>query len=550
MLCCAAAALAQVPPAPAPFEQRPSDTRPLLPPFREPQPSPFALPPAPIPPVEPGRLVPGLRVFVKRVVITGNKVIPAAELAGITKEYENRIVTSEDLQELRNKLTLAYIKKGYLNSGALLPDQQVKDGVVRFEIIEGKLSQIEITGNQQLKSGYIIDRILLGAGPPLNGNKLQERLQILQQDGLIERINAELSPGTRPGEAVLKANVEEALPYQVGLAFSNRRPPSVGPYLGEIFASNRNLTGRGDTFDIRYGLTHGVDDYQIGYALPLNARDTTLSLRVTETDSQVLETPFDQINIQSRARTYQAGLTQPVWRTINQSISLGLRYEYRENQTSLLGIPFSFTPGVPDGHSQVNVIRFSQDWVRRSPEDALALRSTFSNGWTNAGPQMASIGPSRHFFSWLGQVQWAKRLYKNNQLVVRTDVQYTPNSLMSLEQIALGGMNTVRGYRENQLLRDNGVIASVEYRIPITDGEPGKGRFQLAPFIDYGNSWNSDATPASPHSIAGYGLGFLWDYGRQFQSQLYVARATRHFLQNSYDLQDSGIHFALSYLLF
>ena len=546
-----AAAIAQaVPQAPPTTGPRPSEERPELPLFREPPRSPFVLPPAPTPPAESGKLAPGLHLFIKRVEITGNKVIPTEELRQIAKDYEGRTVTSDELQELRNKLSSAYVNRGYLNSGAVLPDQEVKDGTVRYQIIEGALTRIEILGNERLKSKYLSDRLLLGAGPPLNVNELQQRLQILQQDGLIERINAELSPGTQPGEAVLKANVQETLPYQVGLSLSNRRPPSVGPYLGEIFASHRNLTGWGDTIDARYGLTHGVDDYQVGYAIPVNAYDTTVSLRATETDSRVVESPFDQINIRSRAKTYQLGLSQPVWRTITESFSLGLKYEYRESQTSLLGVPFSFTPGVPNGKSEVNVLRFSQDWLKRSPDQVIALRSSFSDGRTNADPQLAGTGPNKNFVSWLGQFQFAKLFDKGSQLIVRTDLQYSPQSLMALEEIAIGGMSTVRGYRENQLLRDNALIASAEYRIPVGMVTSDQNRLQFAVFADYANSRNSDLTPASPHSIASYGVGLLWEYARQTQAQLYVAHPTHKFEQTTHDLQDSGIHFAMSYAFF
>ena len=396
----------------------------------------------------------------------------------------------------------------------------------------------------------VSDRFLLGAGPPLNVNELQQRLQILQQDGLIERINAALSPGTRPGEAVLKANVQETLPYQAGFSLSNRRPPSVGPDLGEIFVSHRNVTGWGDTFDARYGLTHGVDDYQVGYAIPVNTYDTTVSLRATETDSLVVESPFNQINIRSRAKTYQLGISQPVWRSIAESFSLGLKYEYREGQTSLLGVPFSFTPGVPNGKSEVNVLRFSQDWLKRSPDQVIALRSSFSDGRSNADPQLAGTGPNKKFVSWLGQFQFAKRFDMGTQLIIRTDLQYSHQSLMALEKIALGGMSTVRGYRENQLLRDNALIASAEYRFPIGLVTSDRNRLQFAVFADYGNSWNSDLRPATPNSIASYGIGLLWEYVRQIQAQFYVANPTRKFEQSTHDLQDSGIHFAMSYAFF
>ena len=112
------------------------------------------------------------------------------------------------------------------------------------------------------------------------------------------------------------------------------------------------------------------------------------------------------------------------------------------------------------------------------------------------------------------------------------------------------GMSTVRGYRENQLLRDNALIASAEYRIPTGFGTADGNRLQFAVFVDYGNSWNSDLTPASPRSIASCGVGLLWEYARRFQAQLYVAAPTRKFEQATHDLQDSGIHFAMSFAFF
>jgi hemolysin activation/secretion protein len=216
----------------------------------------------------------------------------------------------------------------------------------------------------------------------------------------------------------------------------------------------------------------------------------------------------------------------------------------------LLGVPFSFTPGVPNGKSEVKVLRFSQDWLKRSPDQVIALRSSFSDGRTNADPQVAGTGPNRNFVSWLGQFQLAKRFDKGSQMIVRTDLQYSPHSLMALEKIAIGGMSTVRGYRETQLLRDNAFIASAEYRIPVDVVTSDRNRLQFAIFADYGNAWNSDLTPATPHSIASYGVGLLWEYARQIQAQLYVAKPTHKFEQTNHDLQDSGIHFAMSYTFF
>src|SRR5256884_2587908 len=93
--------------------------------------------------------------------------------------YVNREVSSEDLEALRVALTRLYVDRGYVNSGAVLPDQTVTDGVITFAIVEGALSDVEIRGNRWFRDRYLRDRLRLAAGPPLNADALQQRLQLL-----------------------------------------------------------------------------------------------------------------------------------------------------------------------------------------------------------------------------------------------------------------------------------------------------------------------------------------------------------------------------------
>lgn len=523
-------------------------TRPKLPEFQQPATPQFVLPPlAPV--TDPDRLSAGARVMVRKITLEGHSAAFDGDLRRIASGFENRVLSSEDLQQLRHQLTLYYVNQGYINSGAVLPDQEVKDGTVTLQIVEGRLNQIEISGNERLDSDYIANRLRLGGPPPLNVNDLQQRLQLLQQGGLVERVNAELQPGLQPGESALKVAVQEAQPYQLIASFSNHRSPSVGAFRPELYGVHRNLSGRGDTLEARYGVTKGLDDYMLGYALPLTARDTTLSLRYSRSDSQVVEAPFTDLDIESKTVTASAGISHPLWQTLSGALTLGLTYEHRTSDTYLLGEPFSFSAGIPDGRSAEHVWRFSQDWLTRGPDQVVALRSTFSSGSTNALPKAGENGPEQNFLAWLGQFQWARRLANQSQLLFRLDAQFTRDALLPIDKFGLGGASSVRGYRENQLLRDKGYVASLEYRIPVFAGEDGAAQWQIAPFVDYGRGWNADSSAAVPDSISSAGVGLLWNPDRRTQAQVYAAKAFRKIDNPGHDLQDSGIHFHLSYQL-
>lgn len=516
---------------------------------------PEAVPALVLPPVAPlpesNKISSQFRVFVKEYRFVGNTVFSQEELERFAVPYTGRMVTSDDLEELRHKLTLYYVSKGYINSGALLPDQEVKDHAVTFRIVEGTLNAVNVTGTQKLKVDYVRDRILIGAGPPLNVNKLQERLRVLQQNGLIEKINADLTPGKQQGTSALNVAVQEARPYQVGLTFDNHISPSVGPYHTTLYATHRDLSGRGDSVEATYGTTRGINDYSLRYALPIDAHDTTIGIQYSKNDFAVIEAPFNQLNIRSHSLTKALSVERPIIQTPAHTLTLGLSLERRSSQSFLLGQPFSFSAGIPNGTSADDVLRFSQEWNDRDVNKVFTLRSTFAAGTTNAMPKVNNVGPDKHFVTWLGQTQWARRMEGGSQFTFLANLQYTRQSLLTLEKLGIGGANTVRGYRETQLLRDNGYIVSGEYRRPIFLDQTGGSRTQLACFFDYGYGWNTDQSPDVPRDIASAGLGLLWNPNKYWQAQIYAAKAFRNFTNTgARDLQDRGIHFLLNYQFF
>ncbi|MDX1696782.1 MAG: POTRA domain-containing protein, partial [Thiohalobacterales bacterium] len=288
---------------PAFQSQRPVDEPLELPEYETEQPPPLELPTVPAPP--PGAdLSRQARVFVREFRLEGNSVFSDTELAAVTGSYVNREISSGELQELRYRLTLYYVERGYINSGAVIPDQQVRDGIITLQIIEGELSEINVSGERRLRPAYIRDRAALGGGPPLNIVTLGEQLQILQQNPRIERLNATLEPGAVPGESQLNVRVEEAQPYELWLDLDNARSPSVGGEGATLRGLHRNLTGHGDTLEADLGGSEGLVEWNLAYTRPLNARDTRLRLSVQGNDSEVVETPFDILDIENEEITF------------------------------------------------------------------------------------------------------------------------------------------------------------------------------------------------------------------------------------------------------
>ena len=131
---------------------------------------------------------------------------------------------------------------------------------------------------------------------------------------------------------------------------------------------------------------------------------------------------------------------------------------------------------------------FSLDWQGGSY--VLAARTTLSVGLdvldATSNPGKA---PDGEFVAWLTQVQGVWRLPEfllGTQIYARVDSQLTNRALLSIEKFAVGGERTVRGYRTNQLVRDQGVVASIEARIPVYRSPLGRPILEFTPFADVG----------------------------------------------------------------
>jgi hemolysin activation/secretion protein len=392
----------------------------------------------------------------------------------------------------------------------------------------------------------------------LNILSLQERLQFLQQDARIARLDAELRPGAQRGEGTLHVKIEETNPFKVAFAFNNYQSPTVGAERELITVAHQNLTGHGDPVSVTYGHSAGIDvQLDADYTLPLTASETTLDVRYRRNTFTVVQQQFQALTVQSRSEASSVTLRQPLFHTLTREFALALSAERQENLTSLLGEPFSFSLGAQNGRSAVTALRLVLEWTERTPTQVLAARSRFSVGVDAFNPTIRDDSPDGRFVAWLGQLQWARRLTDwGLHIIARVDVQLAADPLLSLEQIAVGGRFTVRGYRENQVVRDNAILVSVEARIPLVRNTWWADVVQLAPFLDYENAWNTTFATPAPRNLASVGLGLRWaltltsPVPLRPEFEIYWGVPLNHVKTEGGNLQDAGVHLQFSVAAF
>ena len=545
----------QPPPSPQPPPSQPTPS----PPQRLPPPSELLKPSPPILPSDEQLPPQGLIFQVKQFEFIGNTVFSDEKLTKLLAEFTNKQINFEKLLEARSKIIELYKQEGYITSGAYIPQQTLSNGIVQIEIIEGKLEDIKITGLRRLKPNYIRSRINLGASTPLNRKRLVEALQLLQINPLIQKLEAKLSPGSRLGSSLLAIEVTEADSFNTQIVLDNARSPSIGSFQRQLQVNEANLLGNGDGISVAYSNTDGNNTIDASYSLPLNPRNGTLTFKYGNTSADVIERPFNGLDIESASQYYQLTFRQPLVQTPNQEFALGITASRRESDidSSVLeqeDVPLSLlSPGADEqGNTRVSAIRFFQEWIERDRQQVIAVRSQFSLGIGAFNATINSNAPDSRFFAWRGQAQWVRLLAPDSLLVIRGDIQLASTTLLASEKFGLGGINSVRGYRQDFLLKDNGALASVELQLRILRVSEWDGLLQITPFIDVGTTWNnsSNRDENDTDTLAAIGLGLRWSQSNNFTAAVEWGIPLISVDKQGDSLQENGVYFSVKYNLF
>ncbi len=535
---------------PRPITPRPPEQpTPTLPPIREEPLRPTPSTP-PIPPSRPN--IPGT-ITVERFEFLGNTAFSNEELAEVTKTFTGRPITFAELLQVEAAVSKKYTDAGYINSGAVIPANQTlapSGAIVKIQIIEGGVEDIKVTGTRRLNPNYVRSRLRIATSVPLNRERLLEALQLLQLDPLIKNISAELSAGSRPELSLLEVRVQEADSFHTEFFADNGRTPSVGSLRRGVRINEGNLLGFGDSASFSYTNTDGSNAFDFSYTVPINPRNGTIKLAAGLDDTKVVEPPFDRIDITGNSRYYELTFRQPIILTPTREVALGLTASRQESATKLLGVEYPLSAGADDnGKTRISALRFFQEWTQRSPQQIFAVRSQFSLGLGVLDATVSEKPPDSRFFSWRGQAQYVRLLAPDSLLVLRSDAQLATRALVPLEEFGLGGLRSVRGYRQDVLLTDNALFASAEVRLPIYRSRQLGGVLQLAPFIDFGVGWNSSggAVPGN-NTLVGLGLGLQWQMGNQLTARFdYGIPLIEVNSGEKRTLQEQGLYFSVNY---
>ena len=484
-------------------------------------------------------------IKVKEIVVSGNSLFQT-EIEDLTKAFAGKSTNIAQLYELRSAISQLYTERGYVNSGAYLPPQKLRNGIVKIEVLEGGIETVEVTGNKHLKDEYIASR-LTSISTPIQTEELLEQLQLLRLDPLIENVSAELSAGLSPGMSRLDIKVEEADSFILSSSLNNHNSPSIGSNSRNLGLAHNNLLGFGDRASLNYTNTEGSNGFDFGYGFPINTKNGRISLAYGFNSNDIVEAPFTPLDIETKSNYYELSLRQPIVAKPSQEVALGLSFSRQHSESYLLGKSFPLSLSADEsGNTNISALRFFQEFTKRNDNSAIALRSQFSLGIDIFDATINDDAPDSQFFAWRGQSQWARQLDRNFVFLLRGDIQLA-NDLLPLEQFRLGGASSVRGYRRDVSLSDSGLFTSAELQVPVLRIQKLDGVFQLVPFVDFGLPWGVDSAVVEIDSLVSIGMGLNFNAGDRFNARLdYGIPLTDNKVEGN-SLQEDGLTFSLGH---
>jgi hemolysin activation/secretion protein len=281
------------------------------------------------------------------------------------------------------------------------------------------------------------------------------------------RVTPALRAGVAPGTIDVDLNVEDKPPIHASVELNDRQAPNTTSERINATVHYDNLWQLGHSFTFSYQVApERPSDAQVFSASYLARVTDTVSLLAYGLKSDSDVATVGGLNVVGPGETigFRAVVTLPTADNFFHTISFGADYK-DYGQTTQLGTdtfstPVSYYPLVAS---------YSATWQQESALTQLNAGVTLNiRGLGSSFDEFDAkrFGANSSFTHVNADLSRTQDLGSGYQFYAKVQGQVADGPLVSSEQFSLGGMDTVRGYYESEVLGDNGVAGTVEFRSP------------------------------------------------------------------------------------
>jgi hemolysin activation/secretion protein len=468
----------------------------------------------------------------ERIATDPSEVLTAAELEKICKPYEGREVKIGDIYSVVEQINRLYTEKGYLTCRAFLPAQKLEKGVVRIRLVEGRTGTASVRGNSYTKSRYITNRLHLAEGEIANIKQVNEDL-LRFNAGNATQLRITMKAGSKPGTTDYEITAVEPQQHNWTLFEDNAGSYSGGEYRTGLFYNAKSISGNEDPLTVGTVLSEGMRAANAMYSRSVGRSGTRLNLMYSSNSVKVVKGNYDD-QVKGHANAYTIGISQPLLVNETTRTEVSLDYTRQKSMTDFISPRFNIVDdSVQDfalgfaltsyGNSHVSYMKHS--YVRGYSE---------SNGLSTNNPDV-NFG----FYKFNGLYQKA---YKHGQMLnLRANAQWSgTEDLVSSRQFYIGGMYSVRGYKESFLGSNSGYVLNAEYHVPLLPQ-----RLTAFGFFDYGYLYGTGMSNDADYILSSVGVGLRSSLGKNCSASLVLGIPLRRDFQEE-EVSKTRINFVIS----
>jgi hemolysin activation/secretion protein len=463
-----------------------------------------------------------VRFLVNRIQFSPTEILKPEELAVVAREFEGRTLTLADLQLIADQINEIYKSRGIVTAQAIVPPQEVRDGVVQIRLVEGRVGGVKLEGNSSTNGDYVMRRMRTVPGQLADLPRLEEEILRFNRSNDAQ-LRAEVLAGEQFGETDIALTLVEPPRHALRLFSDNAGSVSVGDTRFGLTYSLRSVTGHRDEFTFTSIISKGQDGKYLFYGVPVNAWGGRLQLGYFLDKTKIVDGPIASLKVTGESATSQASFRQPVWVTRDGfgELLLGTKKRRSINWIDTQLLQSTDTLDVNFGGE----VSFAP-----APGEYTTLTLTRTAGHSE------SPGAARRFYRHTrGSARYATPIPGDIMLTTSFAFQYADTELLpSGEQFVIGGDGTVRGYTTGLYAGDRGMTLGMEAMTNLfkTDGGVNVNGFA---FWEYGEArpFRPPNSQRGAESILSVGAGALIQFGRNSFARVTLGVPTRMPLEEA-----------------
>jgi len=451
-----------------------------------------------------------------RIDFSPSDILPEDFFYKIKKEYEGKEISVEDIYSILDKVNNEYMIRGYIAAKAFLQEQDVSGGVLFVSLVEGKVKEMKIENNKHTSENYIKRTIHFKSYEIVDVNKMQNDV-LKFNAGNDAKARISLEPGPVYGTTNVNVVMDEPQTISAAAFVDNAGQQETGIIRYGAYLAARSLTKYRDILNVGGLITEAGGSHSLfgSYEIPEPFLGTRVGIGADYSDTEITSGLLQSLNVKGDY----------------YDVYLYSKKPFNVKPTTVSN--FTFTVTTKRGSNYISSFKTQDtksDTLSISVDNLLLFNGGYLFNYVSITNGLTLIEGDAYFMRYAYHGNLYKILIKNIAFDFKLKAQYANGTTVpSGNKMQIGGVNTVRGYREGMLSADSGVNAMTELQYDCSNFVFPKvlDYTKLFIFFDYGYIF-PDSKENIPDNyrkdIYSTGLGVRFSLLKHIESNLTVGR--------------------------